>query len=195
MSIRTFIKGLTLVIGGALYLQACGETSVPLTPAERLAPYQKGVLMEVEPMVEAQPLKDQYVQLKDKSGKYLRDFKGKVLLINFWASWCAPCRAEMKDLAALQKQLGNDDFEVIAVNADRGGIKMADRTLKEWGIEGLTLYADPKLALVQEFASVGLPTSLIVSKDSKIIARYLGELDWDAPESVAFFKALRDDDI
>lgn len=192
MSITSFLKVVTLVIGGALYLQACSETSAPLPPKERLAPYQTGLLADLEALEVAQPFEDEVVQLADKSTKPLRAFKGKALLINFWASWCAPCRAEMKDLANLQKQLGNDDFEVVAINADRGGIKMADRTLKEWGVEGLALYADPKFTLVQKFANEGLPTSLIVDKNGSIIATYLGELDWDAPESVQLFKALRD---
>lgn len=202
MKEKTMIRTLTRIaflIAAALYLAGCGDTSTwqdkPETLEQRLAPYAEGLLEELAAMDEPQPLKDQVIRLSDNSEAPLSSLKGKTLLINFWASWCAPCRAEMKDLANLRAELGDASFDVVAINADRGGIKMADRTLKEWGITGLDLYADPSLELVQFYAPVGLPTSLIVNDRGEIIARYLGELDWDAPEAIAFFQALKAGEI
>lgn len=190
--VASWIRAMVLIFGGALYLQGCGETSDSLPPLGPLSSYQTGVMEGLETVDDPKAFADQQVQVADGSYQRLSAYKGKALLINFWASWCAPCRAEMKDLVALQAQVGSDDFEVMAINADRGGLKMAARTLEDWGVLGLALYADPKMALLQEYATKGLPTSLIVSKEGRIIAQYLGELDWDAPEAIAYFKALRE---
>ena len=195
MIIDRVFSRLVVVFAAALYLAACGDTSTwtdkDQSLEERFAPYTAGVLADLRAMDEPQPLRDHVIQLPDDAQMNLVDLKGKTVLINFWASWCAPCRAEMQDLANLQAELGDDAFEVVAINADRGGVRMADRTLKEWGVSGLKLYADPTLDLVQFYAPVGLPTSLIVNDRGEIVARYLGEVDWDAEEAIALFKAIK----
>jgi len=125
----------------------------------------------------------------------LKEFKGKAMLINFWASWCAPCRAEMPALARLQAEVGNDDFEVVAINVDRGGLDVAKQALVDWDVKGLALYNDPTMKIAFDLAQGALPSSFIVDKDGYFRALYVGPLEWDAPEAVELFKALRDGKI
>ena len=133
--------------------------------------------------------------LADGSVSEISDMSDKVLLVNLWASWCAPCRAEMKELANLQKELGDARFEVVAVNVDRGGIAQARDVLAEWGIEGLGLYADPSFDIAFKVANGALPTSFIVDRAGRVRAKYVGPLKWDAPDAVALFKALKENKL
>ena len=136
-------------------------------------------------------LPDHEIILEDDSRMPLSAMAGKAMLVNIWASWCAPCRAEMKELANLQTTLGNDQFEVVAITVDKGGILQARETLAEWGIEGLGLYAEPTMKIAFDLADGKLPTSYIIGRDGKVKAYFLGPLKWDSPEAIALFTALR----
>jgi thiol-disulfide isomerase/thioredoxin len=117
-------------------------------------------------------------------------WKGRVVLLNIWATWCAPCRKEMPDLAALQKELGGPDFEVVALSADRKGAQASADFLKELGITNLPVYADEQLKSLAELQVIGLPATLLIDRQGKEAARILGPAKWDAPEAVAMIKAL-----
>lgn len=136
------------------------------------------------------PLPDHIIQLPDGSPAKLSSLKGKVLFINLWASWCAPCKYEMKDIAELQHKLGGTDFEVVAINQDIGGLKRADRTLKEWDVQGLTLYADKAMNTASKMAKGKLPTSYIVDKNGMMIAEFVGPLHWAGADAIKLFQGL-----
>ncbi len=121
----------------------------------------------------------------------LTELDPKIRLVNVWASWCGPCRAEMPQLARLQEALGDEDFEVAALNVDREGPPKAYEALSDWGAEGLPVYADPSLAAAVEIARGALPMSVIVDRDGTVLYEYIGPLEWDAPEALAFFEALK----
>ncbi|UTW55144.1 TlpA disulfide reductase family protein [Kordiimonas sp. SCSIO 12610] len=125
----------------------------------------------------------------------LKEFTGKAMLINFWASWCAPCRVEMPALSRLQKAVGNDNFEVVAINVDRGGLGDAKQALEDWGVEGLALYNDSTMKIAFDLAQGALPSSFVVDRDGNFRALYIGPLEWDAPEAIELFTALRDGKI
>lgn len=154
--------------------------------------YLNGEMAKLSLPDEPMGLTDHIIMVEGGSPVRLSDMAGKAMLINLWASWCAPCRAEMPELANLQHELGDDDFEVVAITVDRGGILQAKDTLAEWGIEGLNLYAEPTMAIALELAEGKLPTSFIVGRDGMVKAYFLGPLKWDHPEAIALFTALKE---
>ena len=113
---------------------------------------------------------------------HLSDSNGKIRIVNFWATWCAPCREEKPALDALNRDLQGPDFEVIAIATGRNSSSSIKRFNAEYGIESLTTYLDPKSQMARELGVLGLPVSIIVDRDGNEIARLTGGADWsDAP--------------
>ncbi len=122
----------------------------------------------------------------------LADHKGKIVLLNFWATWCAPCRKEMPMLAALQSELGGDDFEVITIATGRNEPAAMARFFKEIGVTNLPLHRDPQSAVAREMGVLGLPATVILNREGDEIARLLGDADWASDSAKAILKALID---
>jgi len=180
--------GLTLlIIGAAAYWQFYSATTSDVD----INSYLKGEMAKLSLPDPVPDLSARIIMQEDGSPISFRELRGKVLLVNLWAPWCAPCRAEMKELANLQRELGDDKFEVVAINVNRGGIPEARETLKEWGVEGLPLYAEPTMAIAFELAEGKLPTSYVIDLEGKTVGFYLGPLKWDKPEAIAYFSALK----
>jgi len=121
--------------------------------------------------------------------KTLADFKGKIVLLNIWASWCVPCREEMPQLDKLQAELGGKDFEVVAVNIDRGGGGKAKKFLEETGAAHLAAYTDPSGKLFAAVKAVGMPTTLLIDRDGREIGRLVGPADWGSAEGKRLIEA------
>jgi thiol-disulfide isomerase/thioredoxin len=121
----------------------------------------------------------------DGTGKARRlaEWRGQVVLLNLWASWCAPCKTEMPSLAALQRRFGSKDFEVVAINVDRGGAKVAQQFLQETQARLLRLYVDPSAKSIETLTALGLPVTVLIDRDGKEIGRLLGPADWTSPEA------------
>ncbi len=193
MSKKAIILPLLVII--LMGVAAYRVFDTPATVETGINSYLKGEMAKLTLPEKPQTLSDHIIMRADGSPVALKELKGKAMLINLWAPWCAPCRAEMKELAHLQKELGDDQFEVVAINTNRGGIPEAEETLKEWGVEGLNLYADPTMKTMFDLAEGALPTSFVVDKAGNIRALYLGPLKWDAPEALELFKALKADEL
>jgi thiol-disulfide isomerase/thioredoxin len=138
---------------------------------------------------EPKPLPD--VAFADGAGKPLKlsDWKGRVVLINLWATWCAPCRKEMPDLAKLQTELGSGQFEVVAISVDRKGAEASSAFLKDTGADALKLYVEPTTRIVGELQSAGLPATILVDRQGREVGRLLGPAHWAAPEAFALVRA------
>lgn len=130
----------------------------------------------------------------DASGEVsLADFRGRVVLLNLWATWCAPCLEELPSLDALQNELGGDDFEVVAVAADPRGPTAAQEYLDRLGIENLALYTDQKLRLASSLGGQSvLPLTLLFDRDGTEIGRLAGAAEWSSPEAKALVKSVLD---
>lgn len=126
----------------------------------------------------------------DGAGRTLAAEAGKVVLLNFWATWCAPCREEMPALNALQKALGGPDFAVVTVATGRNSPSAMRKFFAEHGIDALPLHADPKAALGREAGILGLPVSVILDRRGREVARLTGGAEWGAPEARALIERI-----
>jgi thiol-disulfide isomerase/thioredoxin len=129
---------------------------------------------------------------KDASGadKTLGDFKGRVILLNLWATWCAPCRKEMPDLARLQREMGGPDFEVVALSLDIKGAEASSAFLKETGADNLALYTDTTSASLAALQALGLPATILIDRQGLEAGRLLGPANWASDEAKALVRAL-----
>ncbi len=118
----------------------------------------------------------------------LDDFRGKFVLLNIWATWCGPCRTEMPTLERLQKVLGGPDFEVVALSIDNEGVPVVKQFYKELGIEALRVFVDPTMKAPLELNVIGVPTTLLLDREGREIARYAGPAEWDSPGVVAVIR-------
>jgi thiol-disulfide isomerase/thioredoxin len=121
----------------------------------------------------------------DGAGKErrLKDWAGKVVLLNLWATWCTPCRKEMPDLDKLQAELGSADFEVVAVSVDRAGLEASRKFLDSIKVAKLALYADPSARLAIEMKAIGLPATILIGRDGREIGRLLGPAEWASEDA------------
>ncbi len=115
----------------------------------------------------------------------LADFLGRVVLLNVWATWCAPCREEMPTLDHLQAQLGSDDFHALPLSIDRAGLGPVRRFYDEIGIRHLKMYLAEDIRTMQAFAVIGLPTTLLIDRLGRERGRLVGPAKWDSPEIMA----------
>lgn len=126
---------------------------------------------------------------RDAEGRLvtLGDFEGKAVLVNFWATWCAPCVRELPSLDRLQADLGGANFQVVAVNIDSGGGRDVKQYLDDLGIANLDLYTDPRLgfAFASGVSNV-VPVSILYGADGREIGRKLGPEEWDRDGVKAF---------
>ena len=135
---------------------------------------------------------------KDAAGKAMTiaDFKGQALLVNFWASWCVPCREEMPALDALATQYNSERFMVLPINLDigAGGLEKAQAFLDANGFANLPLYADNTFAafdrLKQQAVAVGLPATLVLDENGCELAVLQGPAEWHTPDGAAVVEAL-----
>ncbi|MGB0439006.1 MAG: TlpA family protein disulfide reductase [Paracoccaceae bacterium] len=120
----------------------------------------------------------------------LETYRGKWTLVNFWATWCAPCRKEMPMLSELQTDLGGDHFEVVTIatgrNVPQGMVKFFD----DIGVDNLPLHRDPKQVLARQMAVLGLPITVILDPEGREIARLRGDADWSSDTAKAILQTL-----
>jgi thiol-disulfide isomerase/thioredoxin len=163
--------------------------------AAKLAPLAKGELAALS--VAAEPRRaEQFGFEREDGGKLtLADFRGRAVLLNLWATWCVPCRAEMPALDRLQAAKGGPGFEVVAVNVDTAKLERRAAFLDSVGVKSLARYADPSgdafETLRKDGKALGLPVTLVIDRDGCEVAAVEGASKWDSVEAQALVAALK----
>ena len=161
-----------------------------LANTDRLAELRAGDMRKLTLHSAPIPLANVGFINQDGSDMTLADYNGKYVLVNFWATWCAPCRKEMPQLSALQSELGGDRFQVVTIATGRNARPAMEAFFKEIGVDNLPLHTDPSQALAQSLDVLGLPNSVIIDPDGNEIGRLRGEADWTSESAMAILTTL-----
>lgn len=161
--------------------------------ARRLAPLTRGEVAAVK--AADQPLRLPKLAFQDASGsaKTLADWRGRITLVNLWATWCVPCKKEMPALDALQEKLGSDRFEVVAVNIDTHNPDKPKAWFRDAGIARLGYFADPSAQVFRDLKAVGravgMPTTLLVDGNGCELASLAGPAEWGSEDALRLVRA------
>ncbi len=165
-----------------LYVILSGPVHAVPEPPEELSRLEPGIQAKSVPAV----------GFADGTGRrhMLREFRGRYVLLNLWATWCSPCVRELPALVTLQASVPKTKLEVVAVNVDRSRAAETADFLKEHGAASLGVYLDSNTALMRAFLVYGLPFSILIDPEGREVARATGPANWDAPAAIAYFKSL-----
>jgi thiol-disulfide isomerase/thioredoxin len=161
--------------------------------AERLRPLARGEVAAVQVPTVPRPLVDLAFVTPDGRPVLLSQLRGKTLLVNLWATWCAPCRKEMPALDQVQAQLGGQDFEVVAINIDTRDAEKPKAFLREIGVASLQHYTDPTAKVFQTLKAAGrafgMPTTLLVDREGCELGHLAGPAEWASDDALALLRA------
>lgn len=200
--LRTIFVGgaLAAVAAGVLYgilapssKKAVGQCAVSNAALERVSSLEKGAVAAAVSPKQTQPMTSLDFLGPDSKPMSLDAFRGRVTLVNIWATWCVPCREEMPALDKLQTKLGSHDFEVVAINVDTARLERAREFLNEISVRKLAFYSDPKADIFYRLRTagkvVGLPTTFLIGRDGCEIATMAGPADWASDDAMAMIRA------
>ncbi len=160
--------------------------------AGKLAPLAKGDLAALAIRAQPRPMENLVFE-HDGAPTDVAAFKGRTILLNFWATWCGPCREEMPSLDRLQGIAGNQSFSVVTVNMDTARLDRPKTFLRQIGVKNLGFYADPQGKVIQTLQQagklVGLPTTLLIGPDGCEIGAMAGPAKWDSADAQALVRA------
>ncbi len=179
---------------------AAAACAPALATAGRIAPLARGEVAALIVTHTAFRVPDLAFQDAEGRARTLKDWRGRTVLLNLWATWCVPCRKEMPALDALQGDLGGSNFEVVAVNIDTRDPEKPLAFLKEVGVTHLAYYADPSAKVFQDLKlagkAFGMPTTLIVDRSGCEIGAMAGPAEWASADGVKLVSAaLADDNV
>jgi thiol-disulfide isomerase/thioredoxin len=167
---------------------AAGLCSVPVAQAGDPPAFHgaAGQFMLIRPIKKAP-----FANVDDEKGKPVdlaERLKGKVVLLNFWATWCAPCVTELPTLDKLQGEMGGPKFEVVAVSVDLRGMDKVGPFWKEKGYKHLAVRLDQRSTMMKAFGTRGLPTTFLVDHEGNVVGYLEGHADWASPEAKALMR-------
>jgi len=152
------------------------------------ASYARGEMSHFVSLDDAPPRPSHSFVDPDGNTHTLADFEGQVILVNYWAEWCAPCKVEMPALDALQVRYGGEDFQVVTISADRR-IEDAMGFFEEEGLENLPLYHDNSFAGPSSVGARGLPISILYNRRGVEMGRMPRDAEWDSEDAHALIEA------
>jgi thiol-disulfide isomerase/thioredoxin len=125
---------------------------------------------------------------RDGEPTSLAALRGRVLLVNYWATWCSPCVAEMPSLDRLEAALGGETFAVVPISSDRGGLRLVEPFYAKAELKRLPIYLDQDMKFTRGSGVRALPTTLLIDRTGREVGRMEGEATWDAPEALALIR-------
>ena len=164
------------------------QVTGPITATGSISPGSSANSLELSVFDQPRPLPE--IRFQDDQGLdlTLAGFRGRVVLLNIWATWCVPCRQEMPTLDRLEARLGGKDFLVIALSIDRKGVDAVRDFYREVGVEKLAIYLDTSGKGSRALAIPGLPTTLLIDQEGREVARKMGAAEWNGPEMVSLIE-------
>jgi thiol-disulfide isomerase/thioredoxin len=175
----------------ALYI-ACAVLATPAAALdEALA---TGDMAKLSILEAPRPAPDAAFTRPDGSEGTLADYVGEVAVVNFWATWCGPCRAEMPSLQALQDALGNEGLEVVTIAFGRHNPAAMERFWESTGVDTLPLLLDADTDLAEALGVQGLPHTVILDRAGRVVAELRGEADWASDDALAAMRALLEEE-
>ena len=139
---------------------------------------------------ENQPAPEIVVNGLNGSPLKLSDLKGKVVLLNFWATWCPPCREEIPSMIKLNKAMTGKPFQMVAVSIDEGGKPAIESFFQTSDFSDLPTYTDPDSRAAKAYDITGVPETFVINKNGIIVKKVIGPLAWDSPDVAAFLEGL-----
>jgi thiol-disulfide isomerase/thioredoxin len=189
VAVALALYGMSAAPGNAQ--QACAAAR-PLSA--KLEPLAKGEVAALQVPKEPKLLPDLDFLGPDGKPMKLSALRGKTVLLNLWATWCAPCRHEMPALDRLQQALGDKDFEVVTVNIDQRNLDRPKAFLQEIGVTRLATYSDPTAKIFQQLRAVdralGMPTTLIIDPQGCELGYLAGPADWASEDALRLVRAV-----
>jgi len=164
-----------IVLGAGLSGPVLAESGPPIA----------GEVQNFEAFPEALETTDVTVLTKGGGTTTLEQFRGKFIVLNFWATWCGPCIRELPSLERLDAALPNDKAGVVLVSQDRGGFKQTERFLKNLKVNFPDNFVDERLKFSRALGVASLPTTILIAPDGKEVGRLVGTAEWDSPEALA----------
>jgi len=119
----------------------------------------------------------------------LDDYNGKLIILNFWATWCAPCREEMPSLDSLQANINLNNLKIFPINIGQENLSKSESFFKDLNIKNLDIYFDPPITLAKKFALRGVPTTIFFNKEGKEFARIIGSINFSDKEFINWLKS------
>lgn len=172
---------------------AAAECEKAVAAAARLEPFATGAVAAFRVATAPERLAGLAFKGPDGADDSLAAFKGRVVLVNLWATWCVPCRAEMPALDRLQETMGGDAFAVVAVNVDTTAPARSKAFLQDIGVKSLTFYSDASMAIFNDLKkrglALGLPTTLLLDGDGCRLGIVEGPAAWDSADAKALIGA------
>lgn len=162
--------------------------------AKKLAPFARGEVAAFSPAGSPRRLPELTFTNGEGRPAKLSDFRGRVVLINLWATWCVPCRKEMPALDALEGKLGGPAFSVVAINLDTGDRAKPRKFLDDIGVRHLAYFEDPSTNVFQDLkrygrSIIGLPATMLVDRDGCELGELPGPAEWGSEDAFALIRA------